>query len=87
MKKRNFLVPLATIVASLGVSNSEANVNVESKVSVPAIEQYSTNNNNEIFSFIMKPSNEQATMAYHYSHSSHSSNSSHSSHSSHYSSR
>lgn len=87
MKKRKFLVPLATILASLGVSNANAVADIGSNLNVPATVHYSAKNTDEIFSFVMKPSNEQTTMAYHYSHSSHSSHSSHRSHSSHYSSR
>jgi hypothetical protein len=86
MKKRNFLIPVATLLSALSATNIEASVDSESQVL--------DKNNGSIsspvsiastpFEFVMQKSNHTDVMAYHTSHASHAS---HRSHSSHYSSR
>jgi hypothetical protein len=86
MKKRNFLIPVATLLSALSVTSSDASVNnkeqglTENNGSVSAPISSSSNP----FEFVMQQSNHTEVMAYHTSHASHAS---HRSHSSHYSSR
>lgn len=86
MKKRNFLIPVATLLSALSASNVDAshdnslqtlakdNASISTLVSIA----------NNPFEFVMQQSSHTDVMAYHTSHASHAS---HRSHSSHYSSR
>lgn len=86
MKNRKFLVPIASLVTALSVSQVNANLNSEQIVE-DSIEITKTNTVTQSpFSFILKTSNDAPMLlGAHRSHSSHSSHASHSSHSSHYS--
>jgi hypothetical protein len=86
MKKRNFLIPLATLLSALSISNAEASLNnpvqvLDRKSEVTSSSILEANNP---FDFVMQQSDHTNVMAYHTSHASHAS---HASHSSHYSSR
>lgn len=86
MKKRNFLIPVATLLSVLSASTVEASIDknqgplAEDKKSISSYVLVT----NTPFEFLMQQNNHSDVMAYHTSHSSHSS---HRSHSSHYSSR
>ena len=86
MKKRSFLIPVATLLSALSASNVEASVDNKSQtlaknnVSISSPISIASNP----FEFVMQQSNYTDVMAYHTSHVSHAS---HRSHSSHYSSR
>ena len=86
MKKRNFLVPVATLLSALSTGTADASVDTKSQLlpekSGSISRSISTANNP--FEFVMQQSNHSDVMAYHTSHASHAS---HRSHSSHYSSR
>ncbi|MBX8484256.1 His-Xaa-Ser repeat protein HxsA2 [Pseudomonas cichorii] len=94
MKKRSFLVPMATLVAA--VATEQASAVVTHEVIEPATdtthtfraeaksENLSVRGGNDLFAFVLKRGDQGQMMAYHSSHSSHAS---HSSHSSHYSGR
>lgn len=101
MKKRDFLLPLATLTAAVTANQASASVAmpdtekagegtaIENKgAALPIVnvgEQMVTGRQGDnLFSFILKRSEDGQLVASHYSHSSHAS---HSSHSSHYSSR
>jgi len=86
MKKRNFLIPVATLLSALSTSNVEANLDNSSQTLVNDSASISTlvSITHNPFDFVMQPSSHTDVMAYHSSHSSHAS---HRSHSSHYSSR
>ena len=86
MKKRNFLIPVATLLSAFSTSNVDAS---HDRTAQTLIENTGTASSliteiNNPFDFVMQQSNHSDVMAYHTSHASHSS---HSSHSSHYSSR
>ena len=85
MKKRNFLIPLASLVATLGVTDVNAN-QIASDPIISSKEMISSANNdqNTTFAFVLQRPEQRLMTADHYSHSSHSS---HRSHSSHYSAR
>ena len=86
MKKRNFLVPVATLLSALSAGTADASVDTKSQLlpenSRSISRSISTASNP--FEFVMQQSNHSDVMAYHTSHASHAS---HRSHSSHYSSR
>jgi hypothetical protein len=94
MKKRSFLVPMATLAAAIATEQACALTSHE--VVEPSIEANNTfkaeaqseslavRGGNDLFAFILKRGDQGQLMAYHSSHSSHAS---HSSHSSHYSGR
>ncbi|WP_460134004.1 His-Xaa-Ser repeat protein HxsA2 [Pseudomonas sp. S1_E04] len=94
MKKRSFLVPLATLAAALATeqvsaltSNDVVAPGSEEKNTFQAqaqSEHLSVRGGSDLFAFILKRGDQGQLMAYHSSHSSHAS---HSSHSSHYSGR
>jgi hypothetical protein len=89
MKKRKFLIPIATLLSALSISNAEASLDKPLQVlnEKSAITSSSILEANNPFDFVMQQSGHTNVMAYHTSHASHSSHSSHRSHSSHYSSR
>ena len=85
MKKRNFLIPLASLVATLGAVDVNAtqtalDLNASDKAAV----SITNNDQSSAFAFVLQRPEQRLMTADHYSHSSHSS---HRSHSSHYSSR
>lgn len=86
MKKRNFLIPVATLLSALSAGTADASVDDKSLLlpenSGSISSSISTADNP--FEFVMQQSNHSDVMAYHTSHASHAS---HRSHSSHYSSR
>jgi hypothetical protein len=86
MKKRNFLIPVATLLSALSISNVEANLDKPLQIlnERPAVTSSSILEASNPFDFVMQQSGQTDVMAYHTSHASHSS---HRSHSSHYSSR
>jgi len=94
MKKRSFLVPMATLAAAIATeqvsaltSHSVVEPSTEAKNTFQAdaqSENLSVRGGNDLFAFILKRGDQGQMMAYHSSHSSHAS---HSSHSSHYSGR
>jgi hypothetical protein len=82
MKKRNFLIPLASLVTSLGAADVNAtqtasNLNLCDKTAISV----ANNNQSSAFAFVLQRPEQKLMTAGHYSHSSHRS------HSSHYSSR
>lgn len=95
MKKRNFLLPLASLASAFTSEQALANVNqdvhVTPQTNDAAIQKVTLSdtvvmsNGNDKFSFVLKRSDAGALMAWHQSHSSHASHASHSSHRSHYS--
>jgi len=86
MKKRNFLIPVATLLSALSISNVEASFDKPLQVlnEKNAVTSSSNLEANNPFDFVMEQGNHIGVMAYHTSHASHAS---HRSHSSHYSSR
>ncbi|WP_219095321.1 His-Xaa-Ser repeat protein HxsA2 [Pseudomonas sp. UMAB-40] len=90
MKKRSFLVPMATLAAAVATEQASALVTHEavepstdttiSLQSAPQNENISTRGGNDLFTFVLKRGDQGQFMAYHSSHSSHASHSSHSSH-------
>ncbi|WP_442962274.1 MULTISPECIES: His-Xaa-Ser repeat protein HxsA2 [unclassified Pseudomonas] len=90
MKKRSFLVPMATLAAA--VATEQASALVIHKVVEPSkdttisfqsatpSENLSVRGGNDLFAFVLKRGDQGQFMAYHSSHSSHASHSSHSSH-------
>lgn len=85
MKKRNFLIPLASLVATLAgadvnATQTASNLNVSDKAAIGT----TNNDQSSAFTFVLQRPEQRNIIAGHYSHSSHSS---HRSHSSHYSSR
>ncbi len=89
MKKRNFLIPVATLLSALSASDVDASF--DNKLLTPAENNVSNSSSsstaNNPFDFVMQQSDHSDVMAYHTSHASHASHASHRSHSSHYSSR
>jgi len=92
MKKRSFLVPMATLaaavateqasaVASLEVIESTAETTNTFLADAPS-ENLSVRGGNDMFGFVLKRGDQGQLMAYHTSHSSHASHASHSSHTS-----
>ncbi|WP_247255435.1 His-Xaa-Ser repeat protein HxsA2 [Pseudomonas moorei] len=94
MKKRSFLVPLATLAAAIATEQASAltshevvEPSSESKNTFQTeaqSENLSVRGGSDLFAFVLKRGDQGQLMAYHSSHSSHAS---HSSHSSHYSGR
>jgi hypothetical protein len=86
MKKRNFLIPVASLISALSATNVDASFDNSSQTL--ASNNASISNpvsiTNNPFEFVMQQSDHTDVMAYHTSHASHAS---HRSHSSHYSSR
>lgn len=92
MKKRSFLVPLATLAAAL--ATEQASAIAAHKVVEPTTDTTNTfqadaqgenllvNNGSEQFAFVLKRGDQGQMMAYHSSHSSHASHASHASHTS-----
>lgn len=92
MKKRSFLVPLATLAAA--VVTEQASAMAAHEVAEPKTdstnafqadaqsENLSVRSGNAQFEFVLKREGQGQLMAYHTSHSSHSSHASHSSHTS-----
>ncbi|MFL1524863.1 His-Xaa-Ser repeat protein HxsA2 [Pseudomonas sp. O230] len=90
MKKRSFLVPIATLAAAVGTEQASALTTHEivepdtdtsiSFQSTTQSENISARGGNDLFSFVLKRGDQGQFMAYHSSHSSHASHSSHSSH-------
>lgn len=89
MKKRNFLIPVATLLSALSTSNVDASLDKPVQVlnEKNAVTSSSNSEANSPFDFVMEQGNHIDVMAYHTSHASHASHASHRSHSSHYSSR
>ena len=82
MKKRNFLIPLASLVATLGAADVNATqISTGLDVSSKEIISVANNDQNSTFAFVLQRPEQRSMTVDHYSHSSHSS------HSSHYSSR
>lgn len=92
MKKRSFLVPMATLAAAVATEQASAIAAHEViepstetpnsfQAAVPS-ENISVRGGNEQFAFVLKRGDQGQLMAYHTSHSSHASHSSHSSHTS-----
>lgn len=90
MKKRSFLVPMATLAAAVAADQASALTTheiVEPKTdttntlqSAAPNENLSIRGGNDLFAFVLKRGDQGQLMAYHTSHSSHASHSSHSSH-------
>lgn len=92
MKKRSFLVPMATLAAA--VASEQASAVATHEVIEPSTETTNTfqaeapsenlsvRGGNDQFAFVLKRGDQGQLMAYHSSHSSHSSHASHSSHTS-----
>ena len=90
MKKRSFLVPIATLAAAVGTEQASALTTHEivepdtdttiSFQSTTQSENISARGGNDLFAFALKRGDQGQFMAYHSSHSSHASHSSHSSH-------
>jgi len=90
MKKRSFLVPMATLAAAVATEQASALVihevvetNTDTTLSfqsAPQSENLLVRGGNDLFSFVLKRGDQGQFMAYHSSHSSHASHSSHSSH-------
>lgn len=90
MKKRSFLVPLATLAAAVATEQASALTTYEvvepssdAKNTLKAeahSENLSVRGGNDLFSFVLKRGDQGQMMAYHSSHSSHASHSSHRSH-------
>ena len=89
MKKRNFIIPVATLLSALSAPNIEASVDNNSQVFDKSNSSISSPISiaSNPFEFVMQKSSHTDVMAYHTSHASHASHASHRSHSSHYSSR
>ncbi|HEX8593887.1 MAG TPA: His-Xaa-Ser repeat protein HxsA2 [Pseudomonas sp.] len=92
MKKRSFLVPLATLVAAVATEQASAlaardiaepDVNAASTLQADAqSENLLVRSGNDQFAFILKRGDQGQMLAYHSSHSSHASHVSHASHTS-----
>ena len=90
MKKRSFLVPMATLAAAVAAEHASALATHEvaepstdttiSLQSATQSENISARGGNDLFAFVLKRGDQGQFMAYHSSHSSHASHSSHSSH-------
>ena len=90
MKKRSFLLPLASLAAALSGNQASANVQanyvdpvVDAKntfVAQPQSGRLSVKNGDKQFEFLLKRTDTGMMTAAHYSHSSHASHASHSSH-------
>jgi uncharacterized protein YcgI (DUF1989 family) len=90
MKKRSFLVPMATLAAAVATEQASAITTHEvvepstdttiTFKSAPQSENLSVRGGNDLFAFVLKRGDQGQFMAYHTSHSSHASHSSHSSH-------
>ncbi|WP_356688369.1 His-Xaa-Ser repeat protein HxsA2 [Pseudomonas sp. Bi123] len=90
MKKRSFLVPMATLAAAVATEQASAitaheivNPNTDTTntlQSAPLSENLSVRGGNDLFAFVLKRGDQGQLMAYHSSHSSHASHRSHSSH-------
>lgn len=92
MKKRSFLVPLATLAAAIATEQASAMATHE--VVEPSTDATNTfqadaqgedllvRSGNEQFAFVLKRGDQGQMMAYHSSHSSHASHVSHASHTS-----
>jgi hypothetical protein len=92
MKKRSFLVPLATLASA--VATEQASAIATHEVAEPSTnptntlqadaqsENLSVRSGSAQFAFVLKREGQGQLMAYHTSHSSHSSHASHSSHTS-----
>jgi len=80
MKKRNFLIPVISLIAVIS-TNASATVQESDTNSIAS----NSVEINQDIDFVITNSDNAQKYAYHYSHSSHSSHSSHRSHSSHYS--
>jgi len=95
MKKRNFLLPLASLASAFtseqALANANQDVHVTSQTNDAAVQKITLSdrvvmsNGNDKFSFLLKRVDGGALMAWHESHASHASHASHSSHRSHYS--
>lgn len=95
MKKRSFLLPLATLASAFTSEQALANVNQDTQVTpqtntdavqnVTLSDRVTMSNGNDKFNFVLKRVDGGALMAWHESHASHASHASHSSHRSHYS--
>ena len=92
MKKRSFLVPMATLAAAVATEQASAVAAHEAiepsteamntfQAEAPS-ENLSVRGGNDQFAFVLKRGDQGQLMAYHTSHSSHASHSSHSSHTS-----
>jgi len=92
MKKRSFLVPIATLAAAVATEQASANAAYEVletttgttntfQAEAPS-ENLSVRGGDDQFAFVLKRGDQGQLMAYHTSHSSHASHSSHSSHTS-----
>ncbi|WP_150593142.1 His-Xaa-Ser repeat protein HxsA2 [Pseudomonas fluorescens] len=89
MKKRSFLVPMATLAAAVATEQSTASVHQvvepvnDHTISIqtpPQSENISVRSGDDLFAFVLKRGEQGQFMASHSSHSSHASHSSHSSH-------
>ncbi|WP_429518226.1 His-Xaa-Ser repeat protein HxsA2 [Pseudomonas laurylsulfatiphila] len=92
MKKRSFLVPMATLAAA--VATEQASAVATHEVIEPTTDATNTfqaeapseilsaRSGKDLFAFVLKRGDQGQMMAYHTSHSSHASHSSHSSHTS-----
>jgi len=80
MKKRNFLIPVVTLIAAIS-TNASATVQESKNKSIAS----NSVEINQDVDFVITNSDNMQKYATHYSHRSHSSHSSHRSHSSHYS--
>lgn len=93
MKKRNFLLPLASLASAFTSEQALANMNQETQAvhqtnsdavqNVTLSDRVTMSNGNDKFSFVLKRVDGGTLMAWHESHASHASHSSHSSHRSH----
>lgn len=92
MKKRSFLVPMATLAAAVATEHASAITSHEAikpstettntfQAEAPS-ENLSVRGGSDQFAFVLKRGDQGQLMAYHTSHSSHASHSSHSSHTS-----
>lgn len=90
MKKRSFLVPMATLAAAVATEQASAVATYEViepttdttntfQAEAPS-ENLSVRGGNDMFAFVLKRGDQGQLMAYHSSHSSHASHSSHRSH-------
>jgi uncharacterized protein YcgI (DUF1989 family) len=90
MKKRSFLVPMATLAAAVATEHASAVVTHEViapttdttntfQADAPS-ENLSVRGGDDMFAFVLKRGDQGQLMAYHSSHSSHASHSSHRSH-------
>ena len=90
MKKRSFLVPMATLAAAVATEQASAvaihevtepTTNTTNTFQAEASsENLSVRGGNDMFAFVLKRGDQGQLMAYHSSHSSHASHSSHRSH-------